>query len=203
MPTCVIGSPASPRRHQPLMSWWMTPPLARILGYYSLFAAQLLLIDLQEADRKRLPGYPVPAIRMGGLPCVPVSRARDMAITCCMQWRGAWGCANSWEWARCWWVRRRSVSIALRLPRSRGVFAHVVFYWGIREQLTAGVVSRLTGQGSWSPARPRPGISSSCRRVFRHRSIFGRWNATTDSIPELRIPHQTREANSKHNRPSA
>jgi GNAT superfamily N-acetyltransferase len=40
---------------------------ARILGYYSLSAAQLLLVDLQEADRKRLPNYPVPAIRMGRL----------------------------------------------------------------------------------------------------------------------------------------
>ena len=40
---------------------------ARILGYYSLSAAQLLLTDLQEADRKRLPNYPVPAIRMGRL----------------------------------------------------------------------------------------------------------------------------------------
>lgn len=40
---------------------------ARILGYYSLSAAQLLLSDLQEADRKHLPNYPVPAIRMGRL----------------------------------------------------------------------------------------------------------------------------------------
>lgn len=40
---------------------------AHILGYYSLAAAQLLLTDLQEADRKRLPNYPVPAIRMGRL----------------------------------------------------------------------------------------------------------------------------------------
>jgi GNAT superfamily N-acetyltransferase len=39
----------------------------RILGYYSLSAAQLLLTDLQESDRKRLPNYPVPAIRMGRL----------------------------------------------------------------------------------------------------------------------------------------
>jgi len=39
----------------------------RILGYYSLSAAQLLLTDLQQADRKRLPDYPVPAIRMGRL----------------------------------------------------------------------------------------------------------------------------------------
>lgn len=40
---------------------------ASILGYYSLSAAQLLLTDLQETDRKRLPAYPVPAIRMGRL----------------------------------------------------------------------------------------------------------------------------------------
>jgi len=40
---------------------------ARILGYYSLSAAQLLLTDLQETDRKHLPTYPVPAIRMGRL----------------------------------------------------------------------------------------------------------------------------------------
>lgn len=40
---------------------------AHILGYYSLSAAQLLLTDLQEADRKHLPNYPVPAIRMGRL----------------------------------------------------------------------------------------------------------------------------------------
>lgn len=39
----------------------------RILGYYTLSAAQLLLTDLQEVDRRRLPSYPVPAIRMGRL----------------------------------------------------------------------------------------------------------------------------------------
>jgi GNAT superfamily N-acetyltransferase len=38
-----------------------------VLGYYTLSAAQLLLTELQEADRKRLPRYPVPAIRMGRL----------------------------------------------------------------------------------------------------------------------------------------
>ncbi len=40
---------------------------ARILGYYSLSAAQLLLTALQQSDRKHLPAYPVPAIRMGRL----------------------------------------------------------------------------------------------------------------------------------------
>lgn len=39
----------------------------RILGYCSLAAAQLLLQDLQPEDRKRLPAYPVPAVRVGRL----------------------------------------------------------------------------------------------------------------------------------------
>ena len=48
----------------------------RILGYYSLSAAQLLLTDLQEVDRKRLPNYPVPAIRMGRLAVVAGEQGR-------------------------------------------------------------------------------------------------------------------------------
>lgn len=38
-----------------------------ILGYCSLAAAQLGLTELQEADRARLPAYPVPAMRIGRL----------------------------------------------------------------------------------------------------------------------------------------
>lgn len=38
-----------------------------ILGYCALSAAQLHLHDLREEDRKRLPAYPVPAIRVGRL----------------------------------------------------------------------------------------------------------------------------------------
>ncbi|MDY4380033.1 GNAT family N-acetyltransferase [Pectobacterium brasiliense] len=38
-----------------------------ILGYCSLSAAHLYLHELSENDRKRLPGYPVPAMRMGRL----------------------------------------------------------------------------------------------------------------------------------------
>lgn len=40
---------------------------ARILGYCSLAAAQLHLTDLQPENRKRLPSYPVPAVRIGRL----------------------------------------------------------------------------------------------------------------------------------------
>lgn len=38
-----------------------------ILGYCTLSAAQLYLHELHEEDRKRLPTYPVPAIRVGRL----------------------------------------------------------------------------------------------------------------------------------------
>ena len=40
---------------------------SRILGYCSLAAAQLHLQELRESDRKRLPAYPVPAMRVGRL----------------------------------------------------------------------------------------------------------------------------------------
>ena len=40
---------------------------ARILGFCALSAAQLHLSELQQADLKRLPAYPVPAMRMGRL----------------------------------------------------------------------------------------------------------------------------------------
>lgn len=41
------------------------PP--RILGFCSLSAAYLYLHQLRAEDQKRLPGYPVPAMRMGRL----------------------------------------------------------------------------------------------------------------------------------------
>ncbi|MBS0457375.1 MAG: N-acetyltransferase [Proteobacteria bacterium] len=50
---------------------------SHIIGYYSLSAAQLLLTDLLEVDRKRLPAYPVPAVRMGRL-----------AVAACEQGKG-------------------------------------------------------------------------------------------------------------------
>ena len=40
---------------------------SRILGYCSLAAAQLHLQELLEKDRKKLPSYPVPAMRVGRL----------------------------------------------------------------------------------------------------------------------------------------
>ena len=40
---------------------------AGILGYYSLSAASLAFNTLSDADRKGLPSYPIPAVRIGRL----------------------------------------------------------------------------------------------------------------------------------------
>lgn len=42
---------------------------AHILGYYTLSAAEVDAASLREADRKRLPRYPVPCFRLGRLAC--------------------------------------------------------------------------------------------------------------------------------------
>lgn len=49
---------------------------ARILGFCTLSAAQLVLHDLAEADRQRLPTYPVPAVRMGRLAVAQAEQGR-------------------------------------------------------------------------------------------------------------------------------
>lgn len=40
---------------------------SRIVGFYTLAAAQFALGELQEADRRRLPRYPIPAARLARL----------------------------------------------------------------------------------------------------------------------------------------
>ena len=46
----------------------------QVLGYYTLSAAQLEAESLSEAERKRLPRYPIPCIRMGRLAVISSSR---------------------------------------------------------------------------------------------------------------------------------
>lgn len=50
------------------------PP--RILGYCALSAAQVHLQELSAVDRKRLPMYPVPAIRVGRLAVAQTEQGR-------------------------------------------------------------------------------------------------------------------------------
>ena len=47
-----------------------------VLGYYTLSAASLLFEALSDADRRRLPAYPVPAARIGRLAVALPARGR-------------------------------------------------------------------------------------------------------------------------------
>ena len=49
-----------------------------ILGYYTLSAAEVDAARLAEADRKKLPRYPVPCFRMGRLACRADQRGRRL-----------------------------------------------------------------------------------------------------------------------------
>jgi len=51
---------------------------SRILGYYTLSAAQVDVRDLRDADRRHLPRYPVPCFRMGRLACRLDERGRGL-----------------------------------------------------------------------------------------------------------------------------
>lgn len=49
-----------------------------ILGFYTLSAAQMDMAELSDADRKKLPRYPVPCFRMGRLACRTDQRGRGL-----------------------------------------------------------------------------------------------------------------------------
>jgi predicted GNAT family N-acyltransferase len=49
-----------------------------ILGYYTLSAAEVDAARLAEADRKKLPRFPVPCFRMGRLACRADQRGRRL-----------------------------------------------------------------------------------------------------------------------------
>ena len=51
---------------------------ATILGYYSLSAASLAFDRLTEADRKGLPDYPIPAVRIGRLAASAAHRGQRL-----------------------------------------------------------------------------------------------------------------------------
>jgi predicted GNAT family N-acyltransferase len=50
----------------------------RILGYYTLSAATLSFEKLTDADRKGLPAYPIPAVRIGRLAGAASARGRGL-----------------------------------------------------------------------------------------------------------------------------
>jgi hypothetical protein len=63
---------------------------AVILGYYALSAAEVDVQHLAEADRKRLPCYPIPAFAWDAWPAVATSRAEASASCLSVaRWTGA------------------------------------------------------------------------------------------------------------------
>jgi GNAT superfamily N-acetyltransferase len=70
----------------------------RILGWYSLAAAQVKLADLSESDRARLPRHPVPAARLARLAVDRREQGRGLgaallqdAVKRCLDLRGDLG----------------------------------------------------------------------------------------------------------------
>lgn len=53
----------------------------RVLGYYTLAAAQVSLADLEPADRKRLPRHPVPAARLARLAVALAEQGQGLGAT--------------------------------------------------------------------------------------------------------------------------
>jgi ribosomal protein S18 acetylase RimI-like enzyme len=71
---------------------------AQVLGYYALSAAALSFETLTESDRKGLPAYPIPAVRIGRLAAATSVRGRGFgelllqnAIKRILQSRGTLG----------------------------------------------------------------------------------------------------------------
>lgn len=71
---------------------------SRILGYYTLAAAQLRLPELASADQSRLPRHPVPAARLARLAVVRGEQGRGLgeallqdAVKRCLDLRGQLG----------------------------------------------------------------------------------------------------------------
>ncbi len=50
----------------------------QILGYYALSAAALSFASLEEGDRKGLPAYPIPAVRIGRLAAAASVRGKGI-----------------------------------------------------------------------------------------------------------------------------
>ena len=71
---------------------------ARVLGYYTLAAAQMSLEAMQPADQRRLPRYPVPVARLARLAVALAEQRRGLgesllqdAVSRCLQLRGELG----------------------------------------------------------------------------------------------------------------
>lgn len=101
----------------------------RVLGYYTLSAAQIDAAQLSEARRKKLPRYPVPCFRMGRLACRLDQRGLGLG-------RLLIGCAI----ARCLQARKQVAALALLVDakneQARAFYMHYGFTSCVDSPLT-------------------------------------------------------------------
>jgi GNAT superfamily N-acetyltransferase len=93
---------------------------AMILGYYTLSAAQVDVVQLDERSRKKLPRYPVPCFRMGRLAANTEHQGRGIG-------KALIGCAVD----RCLEARKQVAAYALLVDakdeRAKAFYLHYGF----------------------------------------------------------------------------
>ena len=91
-----------------------------ILGYYTLSAAQVDIAELSDAERKKLPRYPIPCFRMGRLACRTDHRGQGLGKLLI-------GCAVE----RCLQARKQVAAFALivdaKSPDAKAFYEHYGF----------------------------------------------------------------------------
>jgi predicted GNAT family N-acyltransferase len=91
----------------------------KVLGYYSLSAAQVDVAQLSASHRKKLPRYPVPCFRMGRLACRLDQRGTGLG-------RLLMGCAVE----RCLQARKQVAAMALLVDAKNTQAAAFYMHYG-------------------------------------------------------------------------
>jgi GNAT superfamily N-acetyltransferase len=104
----------------------------RILGYYTLSAAELDAQRISEAGRKKLPRYPVPCFRMGRLACRSDQQGRGLGKLLI-------GCAVD----RCLKARQQVAAYALIVDAKDEDAKAFYLHFGFKRLLDAGLTLYL------------------------------------------------------------
>jgi GNAT superfamily N-acetyltransferase len=104
----------------------------RILGYYTLSAAELDAQQISEAGRKKLPRYPVPCFRMGRLACRSDQQGRGLGKLLI-------GCAVD----RCLKARQQVAAYALIVDAKDEDAKAFYLHFGFKRLLDAGLTLYL------------------------------------------------------------
>ena len=97
-----------------------------ILGYYTLSAAEVDAVRLVDADRKKLPRYPIPCFRMGRLACRSDQQGRGLG-------KLLMGCAVD----RCLKARQQIAAYALVVDAKDDAAKAFYLHFGFKQLLDA------------------------------------------------------------------